>query len=224
MRIKAVIFDLDNTLYNEKQFVRSGFRAVSNYMVEKYGIDGERFYDLLSSTFSKHGREKVFDRALKKLNFYKKEIVLEMVGVYRSHQPNITIHTDAQEVLPKLRKNYRVGLVTDGIKQVQESKVNALNMEGYFDVITYAVEYDGKNNPQVFLAILEKLRAKPSESVYIDDTPLKGLPVAGKLGVHTVRILRGEHRQLKIEKRRYPEFEIRNLRQLPNVIRSFNRR
>ncbi|MCK4528882.1 HAD-IA family hydrolase, partial [candidate division WOR-3 bacterium] len=217
-------FDLDNTLYNEKQFVRSGFRAVSNYMVEKYGINEERLYDLLLSTFSKQGREKVFDKALKKLNLYKKEIVLEMVEVYRNHSPKITIYRDTQEVLPKLKKKYRVGLITGGVKKVQESKVKALNIEGFFDSITYAIEHNGKNNTQVFMATLEKLRVKPSESIYIDDNPLKGFFVARKLGIHTVRILRGEHKELKGDKPYYPEFEIRNLRQLLNIICSFKKR
>lgn len=65
MTIEAVIFDLDNTLYDEKQFVRSGFRAVSNRMAEKYGIKEEKLYDLLLNIFSKQGRNEVFDNALR---------------------------------------------------------------------------------------------------------------------------------------------------------------
>jgi putative hydrolase of the HAD superfamily len=218
MRIKAVIFDLDNTLYDEKQFVRSGFRAVSNHMAEKYGMNREKLYDLLLSIFSKQGREKVFDIALKKLNLYKKEVVLEMVEVYRTHFPNITLNKDAQEVLPKLKKKYTIGLITDGIKKVQESKVEALNIKDLFDVITYAVEHGGKNNIQAFQVTLEKLEVKPSETICVDDNPLKGFVVAKKHGIHTVRILRGEHRDLKVNKHCKPEFEIKNLRQLFNVI------
>lgn len=220
MRIKAVIFDLDNTLYDEKQFVRSGFKEVSNYMAKKYGINEERLYELLLNIFSKRGRKKVFDTALKKLNLYKKESLLEMVEVYRNHSPNIAVSKEVPEVLPKLRKKCRIGLITGGIKKVQESKVKALDIEDLFDVVTYAIEYGGKNDIQAFLATLEKLRANPSESIYIDDNPLKGFVIAKKLGIHTVRILRGEHRNLKVDKQHEPEFEIKNLRQLFNVIPS----
>ncbi len=193
-------------------------------MADKYGTNEEMLYDLLLSIFSKRGRDKVFDTALKKLNLYKKEIVLEMVEVYRSHPPNITIHTDAQEVLPKFSKNYRVGLITDGIKKVQENKVEALNIKDLLDVTTYAIEHGGKNNIQTFLVTLEKLKVKPSETIYVDDNPLEGFIIAKKEGIHTVRILRGEHRDLKDDKRCKPEFKIKNLRQLLNVIYSLHAR
>ena len=37
--IKAIIFDMDRTLYNERDFVRSGFDAVSGYVSAKYALD-----------------------------------------------------------------------------------------------------------------------------------------------------------------------------------------
>ena len=82
MRIEAVIFDLDNTLYDEEQFVRSGFKAVSHHMAEKHGLAEEKLFDLLMNTFSKRGRQKVFDTALKRLNLYRKDLILELVEVY----------------------------------------------------------------------------------------------------------------------------------------------
>lgn len=137
-----------------------------------------------------------------------------MVKVYRSHFPNIKLYKDAQKVLPEMKKRYRVGLITDGIKKVQEKKVEALNIKDLFDVITYAIEHGGKNNIQPFQATLEKLGVEPSESIYIGDSPLKGFDMAKKLGIHTIRILRGEYRDREADKRNKPQLQIKDLHQL----------
>lgn len=220
MKIKALIFDLDDTLYDEKQFVKSGFRTASKCVATNYGINEEILYNTLLNTFFDRGREKVFDTALKTLNIYKKRIVLEMLNAYRNHLPNITLFSDAQEILPQVRREYRTALFTDGLKEVQENKVKALKIGNFFDVITYAVEYGGKNI-QAFSTTLERLKAEPSESIYIDDNPMKAFAVAKKLGIHIVQILRGENKNLKVtDEQCRPQFEILNLQQLSDVIRS----
>jgi putative hydrolase of the HAD superfamily len=219
MTIKAVIFDLDDTLYDEKEFVKSGFKVVSSYMAKKCDLDEEKFYNLLLSVFSEKGRNNVFDLALKKLNMHEKGIVAEMVRIYREHFPNITLFREAQKLLPELKKEYRLGLVTDGIKEVQKNKVEALNIESLFDVITYAVEFGGKNNAEPFLATLERLKVKPSESIYVDDNPLKGFTAAKKIGVITVRVLKGEDENIEIvDEQSKPDFQIRSLRELLAII------
>jgi putative hydrolase of the HAD superfamily len=206
-------------LYDENQFVRSGFRAVSNLMAKEYGINKQTLNHLLLNIFLKEGRERVFDKALKDLTIYRKEIVMEMVETYRSHFPNIRLYSDALEVLCETSRRYLTALITDGNREVQENKVRALGIRDHFKVITYAIEFGGKNNSGSFLATLERLNVEPSESMYIDDDPLKALATAKRLGIHTVRILKGENRGIKIIDRQCrPEFEISNLRQLFEVI------
>lgn len=219
MTIEAVIFDLDDTLYDERQFVRSGHRAVSNYLAEKYGVNRESCYRLLSSIFSKQGRSNLFDSALQKLNIYNKETVQEMVRVYRNHLPKIFLFKEAQKLLLKLKEKYRLGLITDGALEVQKNKVKTLKIQDFFDVITYAVEYGGKHSVEPFLATLKKLKVPASQSIYVDDNPLKGFSAARKTGIRTVRILTGPSKNLRIvDEGCKPEFEIQNLQQLFKVI------
>ena len=219
MTVEAVIFDLDDTLYDERKFVRSGHRAVSSYLAEKYGVDRESCYRLLSNIFSNQGRSNVFDSALKKLNIYRKETVQEMVTVYRNHIPSIVLFREAQKLLAKLKKKCRLGLITDGVLEVQKNKVKTLKIQHLFDVITYAVEYGGKHSVKPFLVTLKKLKVPASESIYVDDNPLKGFSAAKKTGIRTVRILRGPNKNLRIvDEGCKPEFEIQNLQQLFKVI------
>ena len=143
-----------------------------------------------------------------------------MVDVYRNHTPEIVVYKDAQELLLKLKKEYRIGLITDGLRKVQEGKVKALKIKCFFDVVTYAIEHGGKNTTSAFQVTLEKLKVNPQDSIYIDDNPLKGFDIAKKLGIHTVRILKGEHRDFKADERHKPEFEVEDLQQLFNLISS----
>ncbi|MFX0095818.1 MAG: HAD family hydrolase [Candidatus Hodarchaeota archaeon] len=219
MLVKAVIFDLDNTLYDERQYVRSGFRAVSEYMANKFELDRNHLYRLLLQIFSKKGRGKVFNIALEKINMKNEQTVLELVDVYRNHSPTIALFEDAENTLSKLRQKYRLGLVTDGVKKVQENKIKALNIASLFDTITYAVEYGGKTNNEVFLTTLRKLKTKPSHSVYIDDNPTKAFAITKKLNIKTIRIMKGENKNiLAPDEECKPDFEIRNLKEILRII------
>jgi putative hydrolase of the HAD superfamily len=218
---KAVLLDLDNTLYDEHQFVNSGFKAVSKAMAIKFGIDQKTVYRSFKHVFLKHGRKQVFTQVLGNLGIHDDEIVSEMVEVYRNHLPHVSTFNDVPDVLLKIKQICSLGLITDGLREVQENKVKALNLSGYFDVITYADEYGGKYSPKPFLATLEQLRVKADESIYVDDNPQKGFAVANELGIRTVRILKGEHRNLKIDDERCkPNLEINNLYQLVNLVQT----
>ena len=218
MRVDAVIFDMDNTLYDEKQYVRSGFKAVSEYMAEKFKMDKDQMFRLFWRIFSKKGRGEVFNIALREFNMKKEETIQEMINVYRNHSPNITVFKDTEDTLSKLRQRHHLGLITDGVKKVQEVKVEALKIASFFDAITYAVEYGGKNN-EAFLTTLEKLKTKPPNSVYIDDNPTKTFAIAKKLGIHTIRIRKGENKSIaNADEQCKPDFEIRNLEEVLGII------
>lgn len=220
MKIKAVIFDLDNTLYDEHQFVKSGYMAVSEYLSKKNKVDRKEFYKLLWNTFISHGREKVFNRALKKIGIYDKEKVKELVKVYRSHFPNIKPYRGTFGILSQLKRKYLLGLITDGIKSVQKRKVEALKIKDFFDLIIYTGQYGPKNykpNTFPYLKILKKFKIKPFESLYVGDNPFKDFKGARKLGIVTVRILKGEYRNLNVINN-VSDYKIKNLKELLSIL------
>ena len=220
MRIEAIIFDVDNTLYDERQYVRSGFRAVSEYMAETLELNKDQLFRMLMSTFLKRGRGEVFNIVLEELSIKNEETVQKMLNVYRNHPPIIKVFKDTKPILHKLRKRHRLGIITDGVKRVQEIKIGALNIAGFFDVITYAVEYGGKDNNDVFLATLEKLKTTPSHTIYVDDNPTNAFSVAKELGIHTVRMIKGEYgNTVPANEESKPAFEVRNLKVIPGIVR-----
>jgi putative hydrolase of the HAD superfamily len=59
--IKTVLFDLDDTLYDESAFVTSGFRTVAAHLADRFGVDKQEAFSAVMSVLTTEGRGKVFD-------------------------------------------------------------------------------------------------------------------------------------------------------------------
>ena len=139
--IKVIIFDLDDTLYKENDFVKSGFKSVSEYVNDNFGISNKKFYGLLVKTLKEKGRGKIFDIALKKYNIFNKELVQKLINVYRGHKPEIKVFNGVIPLLSRFGKKYKIALITDGLLSVQKGKVKALGIEKFIDVVVYTNEF-----------------------------------------------------------------------------------
>ena len=135
--IGAVLFDLDNTLYDEHQFVKSGFKAVSQILSNKFILDEETVYARLLGSFIEQGRKNVFGHVLTDLGIYDDVTASNMVELYRTHLPQISVFKDVHDVLPILRKEYRLGLITDGLRQVMTSKTLPSFWKAYASFLVY---------------------------------------------------------------------------------------
>lgn len=221
--IRAVIFDLDGTLYNEKSFVKSGFRAVSAYLASKYPINENVIFSHLIRNFERGLRGKNFDVLIKEFGLTK-EKVIDLVDIYRTHKPEIKLYTDAKILLSYLRsKQYKLGLITDGHATTQRNKIKALGLTNYFDAIIITEELGkGFLKPSVksYKLMLHKLNVKPEECVYIGDNPLKDFLPAKKLDITTVRVKRGEgfYDSIEVPKELDADYQVANLLAIPSLI------
>jgi len=220
--IKAVIFDLDDTLYEEFQFVKSGFLSVSVYMAKNYGIDKEKFYEILIKILEQHGRGKIFDIALEKMDLFNEDLVKSLVYIYRSHEPMIKLHDDLQEILSDLKKEYKLGLITDGDSKVQRNKVRALKIEKYFDSMIFSDEFGiDKRKPHLFpyKQALKQLNIQAREAIYVGDNPNKDFIGAKKLNINTIRILNGEYKNIKLDEKYEADYNIDRFEELNRIIK-----
>lgn len=189
----SVLFDLDNTLYSEESYVKSGFKAVSTYLGEKYDFDGNELFLKMQNIFNLYGRDNVFNRLIQDLNI--DENVFNLVYVYRYHFPEISLYPDTLNVLKILKKDFKLGLITDGRSFVQKRKVEALNIEKYFDIIIFTDilgENYWKPSTEPYKLALNFLKSSPKNSVYIGDDPYKDFKAPNLLGMKSI--------QIKIEK------------------------
>lgn len=194
--VNTFIFDLDDTLYEEMQYVRAGMQSVSKYLSKKYDIDSNKLYDSCMEILERDGRGKVFDKLCEIYEL--KEDVKVLVNTYRGTRPKLQLYPDAEKFLSLLKEaGYKVGIITDGNAGVQGAKVKGLNLERWVDAVVLTdrlKDKEGKSfsKPQaeVYEECLKLLGSKASEAVYIGDNPNKDFIGAKKLGLKTVRIIR----------------------------------
>ena len=139
--IQAVLFDLDDTLYDEMQFVKGGFKSASLYISKNNNIKQKIVYQLLLDVLEEHGRGKTFDIVLKKLDLYNEKLIPKLIEVYRTHKPNLFLYPEVSNVLSTLRKQgYKPGIITDGNVVVQSKKIDALKIKDFFDCMIFSDE------------------------------------------------------------------------------------
>lgn len=136
--MKAVLFDLDDTLYPERTFVDSGFRAVARVLADRSARSEPELFARMQQILETQGRGYVFDTILAETELAARteDDVRLLLYVYRSHRPRIALSTDALPVLRTLRAaGYRLGVVTDGAGTVQRNKIAALGLDPHVDAI-----------------------------------------------------------------------------------------
>ena len=196
--IKTVVFDLDDTLYDEIEYCKSGFGAVSEFIAEQNkNLSPDSVFDCFWNEFTAGNRTQTFNAALAKLGIsFDNKLITELIGVYRNHRPQIALPADSRDVLDQFSEKYTLALLSDGFLPAQQLKVQALGIEKYFKCIIYTEQLDrqfGKPSPVGFEKLMTELNAKPENSVYVADNEKKDFIAPNKLGFLTVQLIRSAH-------------------------------
>lgn len=196
--VKTFIFDMDDTLYPESDFVMGGYSAAAKRMWELKRIDIE---PVLRTLFKNGERTDIFRKAVHMIGFtdFDEPLLMELVKAYRSHTPSLRPYNDCDS-LRKLRSSgFTVGLLTDGWGDVQEAKFKALGVSALFDFAIFTDRLGGKEfwkpSAEPFIHAAKEYKFTPESAVYVGDNPEKDFYGAKKAGMKTVRIRRmyGEH-------------------------------
>jgi putative hydrolase of the HAD superfamily len=190
-RLRAVVFDLDDTLYPERNYTRSGARAVAAFLDESLGET--RALDELLRLEAEDPAGPLYSRWLALRGWELERWLPEIVGIHRSHRPSIALSGDARSLLTRLRAHYRLGLVTDGRLSQQRAKAAALGLEQFLDctVFSDALGRDyWKPHPAPYWKALERLGVSPAEAVYVGDNPAKDFLGARRAGLRSIRLRR----------------------------------
>jgi putative hydrolase of the HAD superfamily len=220
----VIVFDLDDTLYDEMTFVRSGFKAVSAFLEEQLGIPAKQSYRGMIERLERDGRGKVFDAVLREHGCHSKRLALRCVSVYRVHHPDIRLLPDAEYALERLGGVYPLYIVTDGNKHVQWNKLKALGLADHphirrcFVTRRFGIRRE-KPSPYCFGLICRAERVEPRDVVYVGDNPNKDFVGIKPLGFRTVRIRRGAYAGVRKSPEYEAEHEIEDLTELVDVIR-----
>jgi putative hydrolase of the HAD superfamily len=187
----GVVFDLDDTLYLERDYVRSGFSAVAAFVAEGDVDLTERFEGFLWETFERGVRGRNFDFLVEHFGLSHRHTVPDLVSVYRHHHPSIRLLSGAEALITDLRaRAVPLGLISDGPVVGQLAKLKALGADRLLDVVIltdkWGTEYR-KPHERPFIAMEQSMSAAQA-LVYIADNPAKDFVAARRRGWKTIRI------------------------------------
>ena len=184
--------DLDDTLFEERQYVLSGFHAIADH-VARFGIRSDEAWLFLQQHFETSGREHIFDHLLQHfLGTAHPELVQELVWAYRDHYPRIHLYPDAAATLRALRSKGRVTIVTDGLTYVQERKFAALELDRLVDRVVFC---DTMGFPKPDPSSLRgRVEHGVRNALIIGDRPDHDLALAAALGIDSIRVRTGRFR------------------------------
>jgi putative hydrolase of the HAD superfamily len=192
MTPQAIVFDLDDTLYLERDFAASGFAAVGRYCRAELGL--EDFALRAAERFSSGERRNIFDSVLASYGIAPEPATIaKLVALYREHPPSIRLLRDAEQCLQRLHGRLPLALLTDGPSRTQWNKIGALGIQSCFQAIVVTgdlgPEY-GKPHPLAFQLIEQRLALPGTQLVYVADNPAKDFQAPRRLGWQTLRLRR----------------------------------
>jgi len=196
--LKAIVFDLDDTLYPERQYALSGFAAVADWADGSLGIPNEQGYAELEAYFNDGVRGDTFNRWLEAHDLEPDRWIPDMVTIYRDHTPSLEPYPETRAVLKTLGSEYRLGLITQGHKPGQQRKLEALDLTEAFEAVVIMGEedrLDWKPSKVPFERLLAEMDIQGDQAAYIGDNPLKDFVGARQLEMLTIWVRRpeGEH-------------------------------
>jgi putative hydrolase of the HAD superfamily len=196
--IRGIVFDLDDTLYPQINFKISGFKAVSKWLEIKTGQKSIKTLTYLLDLLNQYGPSypHFFDDLATSLNL-NPIWVSRMITVFRSHPPLIKPFPEVPGLLTKLKKNYKIGILTDGLWTVQQRKIISLGLQKAVDAILYSDRLNTqKPDKNLYRWFEARFDLCGDQLLYVGDNPMKDFIGARKRNWHTIRVQTGEYASL----------------------------
>lgn len=183
MEVRGIIFDLDDTLYPEIEYISSGFKAVAEHLGDV------SFHNLLMEIFQRGG--KPIDELLEDIG--RAGEMMTCLECYRNHKPDIRLDVEVEKFLVDLkRKGKKLGIITDGRVEGQWNKIHALGLDKLVDDIIVTDELGGmqfRKPCDIAFRIMQLRWNIPfCNIVYVGDNPIKDWQAPAQLGMNFIHM------------------------------------
>jgi putative hydrolase of the HAD superfamily len=219
-----LVFDLDDTLYLERDFVASGFREVADVLGQRIGTEAYQVFRFMWGLFENGSRGHIFNQALCEFKQEDNdELVAELVNIYRFHQPKINLCPDVRNFLYDIKNGFALGLITDGWPRTQWQKIEALDIARFFERIVVTDEWSidyRKPHPRAFAEMEAYFNVSGASCIYFGDNPLKDFATPKERGWLTIRVrwLGGLHEDVSLNKDAEADYTVKDLKQVKKIL------
>lgn len=176
----VVVFDLDDTLYNELDYLISAYKFIANKVD---AINSKQLFSIMLSLYK--NRQDVFVFLETKYSVTK----LELLNNYRNHFPEINLFPHILEFIQVIKsKSGKIAVLTDGRSATQRNKINALGLENIFNYVSISEEI-GFEKPSLEGFKLIEEEFKRTDYFYIGDNLKKDFIAPNKLKWKTIGLI-----------------------------------
>ena len=230
--LKAIFFDIDDTLYSTSEFTELARNMALDAMIKAgLAVDKSVLQEELDEVINEFSTnyEHHFDKLLLRIpkRFYRgvNPAVIVSAGVIAYHDiksRRLVPYEDAIEVLRLLSKTDLIlGVITEGIEVKQAEKLVRMRINQYLSPNSIFISNQigiSKPNPKIYQRACSDLNLKPSETMYVGDNPLHDVDPPNEIGMITVRMRRGG-KYYHAEGKTAPRKEVQNFWDLLDYLR-----
>ena len=217
--LRVVVFDLDDTIFPERDYVRSGYGAVAQHLRRTLAVDGP-FEHWLWERFLEGRFDRAFDGLNHRFNLsLTPQQIADLVTVYRNHTPNIRPRDGMIDLLVDLRRSFDLAMISDGFLPAQQLKVEALGIEAMFDHIVFTARHGRefwKPSRLGFELVQHHFDVDHAACAYVGDNVSKDFVAPNALGWLTVQLAMPDqvHREKTSPRGGGPRIRVRSVEQL----------
>jgi len=223
LNYKLIIFDLDNTLFDEVDYYSATFREISKIISQKFKIRNEEqiFQEILNEFQSKGSLFPNFFDYIRKMYNLSENYHQIFYGIQKTVKVELNLYDDAVYILDWLKKKeFSLALITNGTIEIQKNKIDLLNLKNKFHYICIAREL-GEEKPSTipYKQTLKIFNIKGDQAIYVGDNPYIDFQGSKELNIMNIRLLRGEFMNLDINNDLVDYF-IKDYFELKEIIKS----
>lgn len=227
--IKAVFFDLDDTLVDTTKLVKIARKnAIENMIRHGLPADFNTAYNELLELINEYGSNfpHHFDYLLRRLDLeYNPKLVAAGVIAYHNTKfAHLREIRHARKALLKLKEmGLRLGIITDGNPIKQWEKIIRLDLDDFFENVVIS-DFEGvkKPHPKIYQKALKIFKVNAEETIMVGDRLYSDIYGAKRVGMHTVWFRYGKYANKEIEYQKYADYEIKDILELPDIVEVLN--
>ena len=212
---------MDDTLYPQISYKRSGFSVVARWLASRLDLCPSAILSELEDIIALYGPSYpyMFDRLAERLTL-SNPFIPQMVRIFIEHEPRIRCYNGVIPMLSRLRRKYRLGILTDGRLAIQQKKIVALGLENQVSRVLYS-DVLGLEKPaiELFEWFEDVFSIGGTHMMYVGDNPKKDFYGANSRGWISVMVKTGEIRRHTNKSDCEPRIEIPSVTFLEKAIK-----
>ena len=224
--IKAILFDLDNTLLDFMKMKNSAVNAAVKSMIfSGLNVKQKQAVQDIYDIYEEYGYEyqEVFDLFLKntigKVDY--KILAAGIISYKKAKESSLTLYKNVDRTLLQLTKmGLKIGVISDAPSREAWIRICLMNLEHVFDtVVTLHNKGIHKPSPEPFKQAMKDLDVLPNETIMVGDWPERDIKGANQVGMKTAFAKYGDTFDTKNSG---ADYELEDISDLINIVKDLN--